>query len=115
MRRWFVVVLLLILPLQAYSSHYHATVQGGQNALFVQHESSAEPVERSLTPGPHPLQQLRAVLAQTPMQLYADHADTPLPCPVQSFWLHAWPAACPPYSLPAICCEFAPEHRPPRV
>lgn len=116
MRRWFVVVLLLILPLQAYSSHYHATVQGGQSALFAQHESdAAESVERRVSSAHHPLHQLSAILAHTPMQQYADHADTPLPCPVQSFWLHAWPSACPTYSLPAICCEFAPEHRPPRV
>ena len=113
MRRWFVVVLLLILPFQAYSSHFHATVQGGQSALFVQQDAHA--TELRVESGKHPLQQLSAILAQTPMQQYADHADTPLPCPVQSCWLHAWPSACPPFSLPAVCCEFAPEHRPPRV
>ncbi|HRL22675.1 hypothetical protein [Alcaligenes sp. SDU_A2] len=115
MRRWFVVVLLLILPFQAYSAHYQATVQDGLSALVRHEVSQVAPADRSSVQWLASLQNLSSLMAETAMQDYVDHADTPLPSLGRAPWRHAWPPAFILLSLPAISCEFTPERRPPRA
>lgn len=115
MRRWFFVVLLLILPFQAYSAHYQATVQDGLSAMARHEVSQAGPADRVGVRWVTSLQNVSALMAETTMQDYVDHADTPLPSLAQPSWLHPWPPEFTCLSLPAISCEFAPERRPPRA